>query len=141
MGFLNSPFAGPAILLVAVVILCFYIAGKTRRDYAAAMEKYEEGMEAYRAAVEGNSGALKHGVAFAPPDITMEAQSDAVAPYFGPACPLFGGAGSAVWAVGGSHKVELSGVDERTAAMVIAILCDQLGGDPSRLQFHSIKAV
>ena len=56
MEFLNSPFAGPAILLVAVVVLCIYIAGKTKRDYAAAMKKYEEGMAAYQAAVEASSG-------------------------------------------------------------------------------------
>lgn len=66
MEFLNSPFAGPAILLVAVVVLCIYIAGKTKRDYAAAMKKYEEGMAAYQAAVEASSGTLKFGVPFAP---------------------------------------------------------------------------
>ena len=143
MEFLNSPFAGPAILLIAVVALCIYIAGKTKRDYAAAMKKYEEGMAAYQAAVEANSGTLKFGVPFAPPDLTMEARSDAVAPYFNRqddhAASPFLGAG--IRAVGGEGTVELTGVDERTAAMVMAILCKQLGGDPSRLRFASIKAV
>ena len=139
MEFLNSPFAGPAILLVVVVVLCIYIAGKTKRDYAAAMKKYEEGMAAYQAAVEASCGTLKFGVPFAPPDLTMEAKSDAVAPYFGPASMV--GLGSGVRAVGGEGRIELTGVDERTAAMVIAILCEQLGGDPSRLRFVSIKAV
>ena len=139
MEFLNSPFAGPAILLVAVVVLCIYIAGKTKRDYAAAMKKYEEGMAAYQAAGEASCGTLKFGVPFAPPDLTMEAKSDAVGPYFGPASMV--GLGSGVRAVGGEGRIELTGVDERTAAMVIAILCEQLGGDPSRLRFVSIKAV
>ena len=62
-----------------------------------------------------------------------------MAPYFVPASMV--GLGSGVRAVGGEGRIELTGVDERTAAMVIAILCEQLGGDPSRLRFVSIKAV
>lgn len=137
MAFLDSPLAGCMILLIAVVILCLYAAGKSKREHAAAMQKYEEGMAAYRAALEGNSG-LKPGAPFTPPDLSMEARSDAVAPYFGPMSSQLAGM---VKTAGGSSQVELSGVDERTAAMVIAILCEQLGGDPSRLWFHSIKAV
>lgn len=139
MEFMNSPLAGTAIILVAVVILCIYIAGKTRRDYAAAMAEYERKLAEYNAAVENNAGTLKFGVPFTPPDITMEAASDAVAPYFGPVSQV--GFGAGVRSVGGSGQVELTGVDERTAAMVIAILCEQLGGDPSRLRFVSVKAV
>jgi len=37
--------------------------------------------------------------------------------------------------------VTLIGVEEETAAMVIAILCDELGKDPSALRFHSITAL
>ncbi|PWM24099.1 MAG: hypothetical protein DBX44_04935 [Oscillospiraceae bacterium] len=139
MEFMNSPLAGTAIILIAVVVLCIYIAGKTRRDYAAAMADYERKMAEYQAAVENNTGMLKDGVPFTPPDITMEATSDALAPYFGPTTTV--GFETGVRSVGGSGKVELTGVDERTAAVVIAILCEQLGGDPSRLRFVSVKAV
>ena len=38
-------------------------------------------------------------------------------------------------------EVTLVGVDEETAAMVIAILCDELGKDPSALRFHTITAL
>lgn len=38
-------------------------------------------------------------------------------------------------------EVTLVGVEEETAAMVIAILCDELGKDPSALRFESITAL
>lgn len=38
-------------------------------------------------------------------------------------------------------EVVLTGVDEKTAAMLIAIVCDTLGGDPAGLQFKAVKAL
>lgn len=38
-------------------------------------------------------------------------------------------------------EVTLVGVEEETAAMVIAVLCDELGKDPSALRFHTITAL
>jgi hypothetical protein len=37
--------------------------------------------------------------------------------------------------------VELIGVDKKTAALLIAIVCDTAGGEPERLKFVSIKAL
>lgn len=38
-------------------------------------------------------------------------------------------------------EVKLVGVDEKTAAMIIAILCDELGQNPAALRFNSITAL
>ena len=38
-------------------------------------------------------------------------------------------------------EVILSGLDERTAAMLMAIVCNNIGGDPSAIRFSSIRAL
>ena len=35
----------------------------------------------------------------------------------------------------------LTGVDEKTAAMLIAIICSEIGGDPAQLRFTAIRAL
>jgi hypothetical protein len=38
-------------------------------------------------------------------------------------------------------EVRLTGVDEKTAAMLIAIVCNTIGGDLSGLHFKAVKAL
>lgn len=40
-----------------------------------------------------------------------------------------------------AREVELKGVDEQTAAMVMAIVCAQMQKQPAQLVFNSIKAL
>lgn len=40
-----------------------------------------------------------------------------------------------------NRELDLKGVDEKTAAMVMAIVCAQLGKQPEQLAFRSIKAI
>lgn len=40
-----------------------------------------------------------------------------------------------------NRELDLRGVDEKTAAMVMAIVCAQLGKQPEQLAFRSIKAI
>lgn len=40
-----------------------------------------------------------------------------------------------------ADEVALCGVEEADAAMIIAILCDEIGGDPAALRFRSIRRV
>ena len=40
-----------------------------------------------------------------------------------------------------SNEILLTGVDEKTAAMLMAIVCDSIGGDPSLIQFNAIRAL
>ena len=41
----------------------------------------------------------------------------------------------------GEGEVKLIGVSEENAAMIMAILCDELGCSPAELVFHSITAL
>lgn len=109
----TSALLGTLILVGAVALMIVFMLNKREKDYKAAMEKYERDMEAYNAAV----AALN-----AHPSVT----APAAASYSAPSC---------------EGEVTLVGVDEETAAMVIAILCDELGQNPSALRFKSITAL
>jgi hypothetical protein len=41
----------------------------------------------------------------------------------------------------GPPQLELTGVDEKTAAMIIAIVCNEISTEPDELYFKSIKAI
>lgn len=117
----SSAIFGILILFSAIALLVLLMIYKREKDYKIAMEKYERDMEAYNKAV-----ALYGDPSFAAP-----APAVAVPPVAAGAAP--------VAATGG--EVLLSGVDEPTAAMIIAILCNELGQNPAALRFKSITAL
>lgn len=43
--------------------------------------------------------------------------------------------------LGEPPELKLTGVDEKTAAIIMAIVCDETGIDPSMLYFKSIRAM
>ena len=45
------------------------------------------------------------------------------------------------YGVTATRTVELKGIDEKTAAMIMGVVCDQLKTEPSKLTFKSIKAL
>ena len=108
----TSALLGTAILFGAVALMIIFMLNKREKDYKLAMEKYERDMAAYNAAMAALAAAP------APAPVV----------YAAPAASCEG-------------DVTLIGVEEETAAMVIAILCDELGKDPSALRFHSITAL
>lgn len=115
----SSAIFGVLILIGAVLLMIVFMLYKREKEYKIAMEKYERDMEAYKQAV-----AL-----YGDPSI---AASSAAAPA-APAAPVL--------PVASSGEVLLSGVDDSTAAMIIAILCDELGQNPAALRFKSITAL
>ncbi len=125
----SSAIFGILILFGAVLLMILFMIYKREKDYKIAMEKYERDMEAYNKAV-----ALYGDPSFAAPAPVAAAPSAAaaaaLAPSSAPATPA-----------ASSGEVLLSGVDEPTAAMIIAILCNELGQNPAALRFKSITAL
>lgn len=119
----SSAIFGILILFGAVLLLILFMLYKREKDYKIAMEKYERDMEAYNRAV-ALYGEPSSAASFAAPAAAASAVS---APAAAPATS--------------SGEVLLSGVDEPTAAMIIAILCDELGQNPAALRFKSITAL
>lgn len=127
-----SAILGTAILFGAVLIVVIFMKAKNEKEYKAAMAEYERKMEEYNAAV----AALEAGNAFAAPV--------RVAPGAVSASEL-AAATAAILAAEenqvGEGEVKLLGVSEENAAMIIAILCDELGCNPADLTFRSITAL
>ena len=125
----SSAIFGILILFGAVALLILFMLHKREKDYRIAMEKYERDMEAYNKAValygDPSFAASAPTSAAAPAPVAMPATS--VSPVVAPATS--------------SGEVLLSGVDEPTAAMIIAILCNELGQNPAALRFKSITAM
>ncbi|HWP50802.1 MAG TPA: hypothetical protein VN626_03800 [Clostridia bacterium] len=119
----SSAIFGMLILFGAVLLLVVLMLFEREKDYKIAMVKYECDMEAYNKAV-----ALYGDPSFAAP-----------APVF--AAPAMSTTPAAAIPAVSSGEVLLSGVDDHTAAMIIAILCDELGKNPAALRFKSITAL
>ncbi|WMJ82740.1 hypothetical protein ACS3UN_02150 [Oscillospiraceae bacterium LTW-04] len=119
----SSAIFGILILFGAVALLILFMLYKREKAYKIAMEKYERDMEAYNKAV-----ALYGDPSFVPPSAAAPAVSVTSVPTV--AIPA-----------ASSGEVLLSGVDDSTAAMIIAILCDELGQNPAALRFKSITAL
>lgn len=117
----SSAIFGILILFGAVLLLVLLMIQKREKNYKIAMEKYERDMEAYNRAVALYGEPTSAGASFAAPAAAASAVSAQVA--------------------ASSGEVLLSGVDEPTAAMIIAILCDELGQNPAALRFKSITAL
>lgn len=122
----TSAILGILILFGAVAILIIYMYVKREKDYKVAMEKYERDMEAYNKAVELYGLPSTDTAAHTAPNTTSATPVAAVVTNT-PAAS--------------SGEVVLSGVDDNTAALIIAILCDELGKNPSSLRFQSITAL
>lgn len=126
----SSAIFGMLILVGAIVVMILFMSYKREKDYKIAMEKYERDMEAYNRAV-----ALYGDPSFAAAPAPAAAVPSVVAPAASaPATATIAPAAS-------SGEVLLSGVDEPTAAMIIAILCNELGQNPAALRFKSITAL
>ena len=140
----SSPILGAAILFGALLILILFVKAKNEKEYKAAMAEYERKMAEYNAAV----AALEAG-GFAP-----KAAPAAAAPAADPNAPTAAEIAAATAAIiaaeeeaaapaatVGEGVVKLNGVSEENAAMIIAILCDELGCNPADMVFHSITAL
>ena len=131
----TSAILGSAILFGALLILILFVKAKNDKEYKAAMAEYERKMAEYNAAV----AALEAG-GFAP-----KAAPAAVAAAGGVTAEEMAAATAAILAsqesAVGEGEVKLIGVSEENAAMIMAILCDELGCSPAELVFHSITAL
>ena len=134
----TSAIFGSAILFGALLILILFVKAKNDKEYKAAMAEYERKMAEYNAAV----AALEAG-GFAPK--AAPAAPAAVAAAGGVTAEEMAAATAAILAsqesAVGEGEVKLIGVSEENAAMIMAILCDELGCSPAELVFHSITAL
>lgn len=128
----SSAIFGILILFGAVLLMILFMIYKREKDYKIAMEKYERDMEAYNKAVAlyGDPSFAAPAPVAAAPSAAAAAAAAALAPSSAPATPA-----------ASSGEVLLSSVDEPTAAMIIAILCNELGQNPAALRFKSITAL
>lgn len=135
----SSAIFGNLILLGAVALLVIGMFIKREKDYKQAMDKYVRDVEAYVKAVE------LYGVQPSEAALDMQTASAALvtaaAPTAGVASHAAAGVALPAVPATSSGEVLLSGVDDKTAAMIIAILCDELGKQPAELRFHSITAL
>ena len=126
-----SAILGTALLLGAVLIVSLAMKAKNEKEYKLAMAEYERKMEEYNAAV----AAIEAGNAFAAPvrvapgAVTADELAAATAAILASEQNISEG------------EVKLLGVSEENAAMIIAILCDELGCNPADLTFRSITAL
>ena len=131
---------GTAILFGAILVVVVFLKTQNVKEYKAAMAEYERKMEEYNAAV----AALEAGNAFAAPVRTAAPKSVPAAPA-GVTADELAAATAAILAAEnnqvGEGEVKLLGVSEENAAMIIAILCDELGCNPADLTFRSITAL
>ena len=121
----SSAIYGILILFGAVALMILFMLYKRENEYKIAMEKYECDMEAYNRAV-----ALYGDPSFAAPAPAAAAPTASAASVPTVAAPA-----------ASSGEVLLSGVDDSTAARIIAILCNELGQNPAALRFKSITAL
>lgn len=125
----SSAIYGILILFGAVAMLILFMLYKREQDYKIAMEKYERDMEAY------NKAVALYG------DPSLAATVPAPVAAASVAVPATSVPPVVAAPTTSSGEVLLSGVDEPTAAMIIAILCNELGQNPAALRFKSITAM
>ena len=122
-----SSILGTALLLGSVLIVSLAMKAKNEKEYKLAMAEYERKMEEYNAAV----AAIESGADFA-------ASADGVtAAELAAATAAIAAAEQSI----SEGEVKLLGVSEENAAMIIAILCDELGCNRADLTFRSITAL
>ena len=134
----TSAILGSAILFGALLILILFVRAKNEKEYKAAMAEYERKMAEYNAAVaalEAGGFAPKAAPAAASAAGGVTAEEIAAA-----TAAILAAEAEAAPAVG-EGEVKLIGVSEENAAMIMAILCDELGCNPAELVFHSITAL
>ena len=127
-----SAILGTALLLGAVLIVSLATKAKNEKEYKAAMAEYERKMEEYNAAV----AAIEAGNAFAAP-VRVAPGAVTAAELAAATAAILAAEENQV----GEGEVKLLGVSEENAAMIIAILCDELGCNPADLTFRSITAL
>ena len=127
-----SAILGTALLLGAVLIVSLAMKAKNEKEYKAAMAEYERKMEEYNAAV----AAIEAGNAFAAP-VRVAPGAVTSAELAAATAAILAAEENQV----GEGEVKLLGVSEENAAMIIAILCDELGCNPADLTFRSITAL
>ena len=127
-----SAILGTALLLGAVLIVSLATKAKNEKEYKAAMAEYERKMEEYNAA----AAAIEAGNAFAAP-VRVAPGAVTAAELAAATAAILAAEENQV----GEGEVKLLGVSEENAAMIIAILCDELGCNPADLTFRSITAL
>lgn len=127
-----SAILGTALLLGSVLIVSLAMKAKNEKEYKAAMAEYERKMEEYNAAV----AAIEAGNAFAAP-VRVAPGAVTAAELAAATAAILAAEENQV----GEGEVKLLGVSEENAAMIIAILCDELGCNPADLTFRSITAL
>ncbi|MBP1577772.1 MAG: hypothetical protein J6C75_04765 [Oscillospiraceae bacterium] len=127
-----SAILGTALLLGAVLIVSLAMKAKNEKEYKAAMAEYERKMEEYNAAV----AAIEAGNAFAAP-VRVAPGAVTAAELAAATAAILAAEENQV----GEGEVKLLNVSEENAAMIIAILCDELGCNPADLTFRSITAL
>lgn len=110
----NNPLFGCLLLLAAVGIAAIYMYMRREKEYQKGMEQYRLDMAAYEAAMQAQSAAPSA----AAPAVTAVATGASA-----------------------EGEVLLTGVEDATAALVIAILCEELGKNPAALQVRAITAL
>ena len=152
----TSALLGSAILFGALLILILFVKAKNDKEYKAAMAEYERKMAEYNeavAALEKGGFAPKAAPAAAAAPAAVAAPAAAADPN-APTADEIAAATAAILAAEaeaaaaaapaatvGEGVVKLNGVSEENAAMIMAILCDELGCSPADLVFHSITAL
>ena len=139
----TSAILGSAILFGALLILILFVKAKNEKEYKAAMAEYERKMAEYNAAVaaiEAGGFAPKAAPAAAAVAAAPAAAGGVTAEEMAAATAAILAAEAEASAVG-EGEVKLIGVSEENAAMIMAILCDELGCSPAELVFHSITAL
>ena len=122
-----SSILGTALLLGSVLIVSLAMKAKNEKEYKLAMAEYERKMEEYNAAV----AAIESGADFA------ASAGGVTAAELAAATAAIAAAEQNI----SEGEVKLLGVSEENAAMIIAILCDELGCNPADLTFRSITAL
>ena len=135
----TSAILGCAILFGAMAILVLFVKSKNDKEYKAAMAEYERKMAEYNEAV----AALEAG-GFAPKAAPAASAAPTAAEIAAATAAVIASEEAAAAAAApavGEGVVKLNGVSEENAAMIMAILCDELGCSPADLVFHSITAL
>ena len=146
----TSAILGSLILFGAILILILVVKAKNEKEYKAAMAEYERKMAEYNAAVAAlEAGGFAPKAAPAAP--AASAAPAAAADPNAPTAAEIAAATAAILAAEaeaaapaatvGEGVVKLNGVSEENAAMIIAILCDELGCNPADLVFNSITTL
>ncbi|MEG1774570.1 MAG: hypothetical protein RR320_06935 [Oscillospiraceae bacterium] len=126
---------GTLVLLGGIFIALMLYNLKKEKTYKAAMAEYEQAIQKLEQAAAARASAVAPGRAAAAPNgldpetVAIVSAAAVVAAEMLQNAAVSGG------------EVLLTGVDEPTAALLLAIVAKTVGGDPAVLRFRSIRAL